>query len=74
MKYLKSFEKLNDDYTQLFEDVKWVKEQFSDYKEAFDFFADIDKHIYDKDFITDSIGFGFCNDSKSYFQPMFKSV
>jgi hypothetical protein len=76
MKYLKYFEDRNKNvYQELLEDVKWVKEHFEDYNEIQDFFNDIEKHLYGNDADNQAqVGFGFCNESKSSFQPMFKDI
>jgi hypothetical protein len=62
------------DYTQLLEDIEWLKILFSDYKDIIDFYYECEKHIYGKTPTKAEIGIGFCNDTKSQFTPLFKDI
>ncbi len=76
MKYLKDYKLFESvDNTQMLDDSLWIKEQFSDYKEIYDFFNHIEKVFYGKG-VHSEVGFGFFNkgNQMSTHQPIFKEI
>ena len=62
----------NEDYTQLYENVDFLKQIYNDHKQISDFFTNIDTHLYGKKQLE--LGFGFCNEAKSNYQPIYKDI
>jgi hypothetical protein len=60
------------DYNQLYENVEFLKQIYNDYKQIFDFFINVETHIYGSKQLE--LGLGFCNDTKTNFQPIFKDI
>lgn len=74
MKHIKtSIEQfLNENSNQLLNNVDILKNEFNDYKEILNFFKHIEKEFYEKD--NPVVGFGFCNETKSFFVPLFRDI
>lgn len=54
-------------YKQLYDDVEFLKHMFDDYKEVYEFFADVENHIYGK-VNFDDLGFG------AHHTPLYRDI
>ena len=60
------------DYAMLYKNVEFLKQIYNDYIEVRDFFTDLEKHLYNSKQVE--FGFGFCNETKSEYHPIFKDI
>jgi hypothetical protein len=67
-------ENINNDYTELYKNIEFLKQKYNDYKEIQEFFINIDNYLYDSNVTQVEFGFGFCNDTKSSFGPLFDDI
>ena len=57
----------------LYENTQILKQKYNDYIEIYNFFNSIETHLYGSR-QKFQLGFGFCNETKSSFQPLFKDI
>ena len=69
----KDFLNESKEYPELIENAKNLKSIYNEYKEVENFLTEAHNKIYNEN-ITPPFGFGFCNESKSQFTPLFYDI
>jgi hypothetical protein len=71
----KDFLNESKEYSELIENAEYLKSIYIEYKEVEEFLIEAHNEIYNEDKIPPfGFGFGFCNESKSHFTPLFYDI